>query len=53
MRESKSAGVVDKLGQSVSSMRRPEVAYIIEGQKCPEQIKFNSDEEPRHANHRL
>ena len=28
-----------RTAQSVISMRHPEVAYIIEGQKCPEQIK--------------
>ena len=29
-----------RTAQSVTSMRRPEVAYIFEGQKCPEQIKI-------------
>ena len=41
-----------RTAQSAISRRHPDVAYIIAGQKCPEEIKFNNEDGSRQVNHR-
>ena len=46
-------GIWRRTAQSVISMRHPEVAYILKGKNVPNKLKFNNEERPWHANHRL